>query len=265
MSYYINKLVALLASPIGSTLLLLALLFAALLRSRQAGANRRRLRIAVLLMTAFAFAWLWFWSTSCAVRIVAQPLDDCESVDIADLPKADVVVVLGGSMAYNEYADAPEMYASADRVWHGARVFKAGKAGKVVLTGEGSYACSVPLLMDFGVPQSEIVAFEEPRNTEEEARRIKEEFGDDAKIVLVTSAWHMRRSLLLFRRAGLDVIPSAADREMSLRRGVPLEFKEFLPEANSLMRNSYAVKEWVAYYGYKWLRGSMGSSSCRRE
>jgi uncharacterized SAM-binding protein YcdF (DUF218 family) len=121
--------------------------------------------------------------------------------------------------------------------------------------GEGSYECSAPLLIDLGVPPSEIVAFDEPRNTEEEARRIKEEFGEDAKIVLVTSAWHMRRSLLLFRRAGLDVIPSAADREMSLRRGLPLEFKEFLPDANALLRNSYATKEWVAYFGYRWLRG----------
>lgn len=255
MSYYINKLVGLMASPLGSSLILLALSFAALLRCRQATAPTRGRRLAAMLMVALAFCWIWFWSTNIAVRMVAQPLDECESVDVADLPQADAVVVLGGSMAYNAYADEPEMYASADRVWHGARIYRAGKAGKVVLTGEGSYECSAPLLIDLGVPPSEIVAFDEPRNTEEEARRIKEEFGEDAKIVLVTSAWHMRRSLLLFRRAGLDVIPSAADREMSLRRGLPLEFKEFLPDANALLRNSYATKEWVAYFGYRWLRG----------
>ncbi len=256
MSYYINKFVALLLSPIGSSLLLLAISFAVLLRNCLAAEPSRRRRISALILMASAFGWLWFWSTNCTVRLVAQPLDDCESVDIADLPQADAVVVLGGGMGFNADADSPDMFAAADRVWHGARIFKAGKAKKVVLTGYDCHVSSVPLLSDFGVPPSAIMALDEPRNTEEEARRVKEEFGDDATIVLVTSAWHMRRSLLLFRRVGLDVIPSATDREMSLRRGLPLEFKEFLPDINALAHNTYAVKEWVAYFGYKWLRSN---------
>ena len=131
MSYYINKLVALLFSPIGSSLLLLAISFAVLLHSCLAAETSRRRRIIALIMVAFAFVWLWFWSTNCAVRLVAQPLDDCESVDIADLPQADAVVILGGGMGFNADADAPDMFAAADRVWHGARIFNAGKAKKV--------------------------------------------------------------------------------------------------------------------------------------
>lgn len=245
MTYYINKIVAGLASPIGIGLLLLALAaVAALLRRR-----RTAWTAGVL-----AFAWLWFWSTSCTVRLVAQPLDDCETVEVQDLPKADAVLILGGGMAVHTTTGRPEMYGAADRVWQGARVFRAGKAGKVVLTGGGVLASTVPLLVDFGVPASAIVTFDDPRNTEEEAKRIKAEFGADAKVVLVTSAWHMRRALHLFRRAGLDVIPCAADYDMSIMRGLPLEFKEFLPDAASLLRNSYAVKEWIGYFGYKWLR-----------
>ncbi len=254
MSYCINKLVGLFVSPIGSTLLLLLLSGAILVRGRHAAESSRRLRTIALLMVSLAFAWLWFWSTNCAVRLFAQPLDTCESVEIAALPQVAAVVILGGGVAFNEASGVPEMIFSADRVWHGARVFNAGKAEKVVLTGRGCIAGSVSLLLDFGVPQSAIEAFEEPRNTEEEARQIQEEFGAGAKIVLVTSAWHMRRALLLFQRAGLDVIPSACDYEMSLRRGLPLEFKEFLPDANALLRNSCALKEWVAYFSYRWLR-----------
>ena len=245
MSYYINKIVAGVTSPIGVCLILLAFSGLAALRKR----NRAAWAAGIL-----AFCLLGFLSTGVSVRIIAQPLDDCETVEVADLPHCDAVLILGGGMATNAWTGRPEMSASADRVWQGARVFKAGKADKVILTGGGILDSTVPLLTDFGVPSSAIVVFDDPRNTEEEAKRIKAEFGEKAKIVLVTSAWHMRRALLLFRRAGLDVVPCAADYELSMRKGLPLEPKDFSPNADSLMRNSFAIKEHVANFGYSLFR-----------
>lgn len=245
MSYYINKIVAGVISPIGACLILLALCgFAALLKRRRAA----------WAAGVLAFCMLAFLSTGVAVRLIAQPLDVCESVEIAALPQCDAVVVLGGGMTTNAPTGRAEMSAAADRVWQGARVFKAGKAGKVIITGGGVADSTLPLLADFGVPPSDILLFDDPRNTEEEAQRIKAEFGENAKVVLVTSAWHMRRALRLFRRAGLDVVPCAADYEMSLKKGLPLEARDFAPNADSLMRNSFAIKEWVAYWGYTLLR-----------
>lgn len=244
MSYYINKIVAGVTSPIGVCLILLALCGFAALRKR---------RRAAWTAGVLAFCMLAFLSTGVAVRLIAQPLDGCESVEIADLPHCDAVLILGGGMTTNAQTGRPEMFGAADRVWQGARAFKAGKAPKVILTGGGSLDSSAPLLADFGVPLSAIVSFN-ARNTEEEARRIKAEFGENARIVLVTSAWHMRRALLLFRRAGLDVVPCAADYEMSLKKGLPLEARDFAPNADSLMRNSFAIKEWVANFCYRLMR-----------
>lgn len=245
MSFVINKIVAGLTSPIGVCLILMA---GAALAARM---KRRRAAIAA---TVAAFAWLWFWSTGCAVRLVGAPLDRCETVEVAELPQADAILVLGGGMALRGMTGMPEMTGSADRVWQGARIYMAGKAPRVIVTGAGTVASTIPLLVDFGVPASAIVSYSEPRNTAEEASRIREEFGENAKIILVTSAWHMRRSLLLFRRAGLDVVPCAADYEMSIRSGLPLEPRDFAPSADALMRNSIAVKEWVGYFGYRLLR-----------
>lgn len=244
MTYYINKFVAGVTSPIGFCLILFAFCgLSALLRRRRAA----------WATGVLAFLLLGFLSTDIAVRLIAQPLDDCESVEVAALPQCDAVVILGGGMTRHAQMGRPEMYGAADRVWQGARVFKAGKAPKVILTGCGSLDSSAPLLADFGVPISAVVSFD-ARNTEEESKCIKAEFGENAKIVLVTSAWHMRRALLLFRRAGLDAVPCAADYEMSLKKGLPLEAKDFAPNADSLMRNSFAIKERVAYFGYRWLR-----------
>lgn len=245
MSYYINKFVAGVTSPIGVSLILLAFCGLAALRKR---------RCAAWAAGILAFCLLGFLSTNIAVRLIAQPLDDCETVEVADLPHCDAVLVLGGGMALHTPTGRPEMYAAADRVWQGARVFKAGKAPKIIVTGGGTISSTVPLLVDFGIPSSSILTFDDPRNTEEEAKRIKAELGEKAKIVLVTSAWHMRRALLLFRRAGLDVVPCAADYEMSVKKGLPLEAKDFAPNADSLMRNSFAIKEYVANFAYRLLK-----------
>ena len=245
MSYYINKFVAGVTSPIGVCLILLAICGFAALRKR---------RCAAWAAGILAFCLLGFLSTGVSVRMIAQPLDDCETVEVADLPHCDAVLILGGGMTTNALTGRAEMSAAADRVWQGVRVFKAGKAKKVVITGGGVSDSTMPLLADFGVPLSAIVVFDDPRNTEEEAKRIKAEFGENTRIVLVTSAWHMRRALLLFRRAGLDVFPCAADYELSMRKGLPIEPKDFSPNADSLMRNSFAIKEWVAYFGYSLFR-----------
>lgn len=245
MTYYVNKFVAGVTSPLGMCLILLALCGLSALRGRRKSAWAAGL---------FAFIGLWFLSTNFAVRLVAQSLDDCESVEVADLPKAAAVVVLGGGMAFHTPTGRPDMSSGADRVWQGARVFKAGKAPKVVITGPGCRASTAPLLHDLGVPESAITSLEDPRNTEEEALRVAAKFGAKSKIILVTSAWHMRRALLVFRRAGLDVIPCAADRELSLRKGLPLRAKDFAPCVEALARNSCAVKERVGHFGYRWLR-----------
>ena len=132
---------------------------------------------------------------------------------------------------------------------------------KVYCTGGGCEYAAVPLLTDLGVPREAIWFSEEPRNTEEEARLLKSLIcGKDeamspsrpttSRIYLVTSAWHMLRAKMLFDHAGFDVIPAPTDFEMSCASEKAIEFGDFFPSADALLRNSYAVKEWVARFGY---------------
>lgn len=243
--YYINKIVGFLLNPLGVVMILsvAAAIFARFHRKRLAWVS------AIL-----AFATLWFFSTGLALNLIGHPLEFCESVDVQDLPPAQAVVILGGGMGVNKFTGKAEMFGAADRVWHGARVFKAGKASQVIVTGGNVQTSTVPLLVEMGVPESAIVMYDDPRNTEEEARRIGAELGKGAKVILVTSAWHMNRALLVFRRAGVDAVPSATDYEMSGWYGEGLAFTDLLPNADAIARNSYAIKEWVAYLGYRWLR-----------
>ena len=63
------------------------------------------------------------------------------------------------------------------------------------------------------------------------------------RVLLVTSALHMRRALALVRRAGLDAVPVATDFEARREPGV----LQWLPSAGALQRSGHAIKETVGW------------------
>ena len=259
--YILNKIVGLLLSPAVVTMMIFIVAFIAALR------GRRRLAIKF-----FGAAALWFlvWSSPVTYRYLASGLEMRFPVMTAEeLPVADAIVILGGGVGCNtnEYPYG-EMWTSADRVWHGARLYKAGKAPKIFITGGGTTFGTVMLLQDFGVPKEVIVCNLTARNTEEEARFIAGAMNEvevkdlglqgKAKILLVTSAWHMRRAKLMFEKYApeLEVIPAATDYEALVRCGwrSGFEWSDLTPNAEMLFYSSYTIKEIIGYWGYRWFR-----------
>ncbi len=211
-----------------------------------------------------AVAWLWLWSTPMMYRWIGGSLEsEWPVVKAEDAPTADAIVLLGGGMGSNTnvYPYA-EMWNGADRVWHAARLYKAGKAPLVVPTGKGEQESTVPLLRDLGVPESAIVVENKARNTEENARFVEKILeprntqNTRKRVLLVTSAWHMRRSVLMYRKyaPSLEIVPAAADYEATVQTGHPLCFKDIWPDTNALFANSYIFKEYLGYWGYRLFR-----------
>ena len=167
-----------------------------------------------------------------------------------DMPTADAIVVLGGGMTANKavypYADISE---AGDRVWHAARLYRAGKAPLVVPTGCNDKDAVVPLLLDLGVPSTALRVEDEARNTEENARFVATMLKDvvpgrKPRILLVTSAIHMRRALLMYSRyaSELDIIPRLSPEERLHPEGagwiLGLSVVASLKEARSIERNN---------------------------
>ena len=223
-----------------------------------------------------AVAWLWLWSTPVMYRWMGGALEsEWPVVKAEDAPKADAIVLLGGGMGANTnvYPYA-EMWNGADRVWHAARLYKAGKAPLVIPTGSGERESSVPLLLDLGVPESAIRVEPEARNTEENAKFVEKLLTayltmdsppqlpttnyqlPTRRILLVTSAWHMRRSVLMYRKyaPNLEIIPAAADYEATVQTGRPFSAKDLWPDATMFYANSYILKEYIGYWGYRLVR-----------
>ena len=278
--YYINKIVGFLVSPIGGVIAggVIAVVCARLGRKRMAK-----------WIGGLTVAWLWLWMTPIMTWVVGVPLEREFLVDgrvpaVESFPEADAIVLLGGSMgAETNLSSYAEMWSGADRVWQAARLYKAGKAQKVIATGNGAVDTTLPLLLDFGVAKAD-VSFMDAVNTEEEARSIGkmlmksigveelgvEEFGESdsptdpikhssttrPKILLVTSAWHMKRARLMFEKyaPSVEVICAPADFENSIVAARPFSFSDFLPDPGAFMGNSVALHEWVGIVGYKLFR-----------
>ena len=251
--YYANKVAGFILSPAGIALAvgLLALVCA-----------KRKRPCAAKLFGWFAAAWLWLWMTPLMTLVFGVPLEREYLVDgrvpsVETFPKADAIVLLGGGMDSNtnlsEYA---EMSKGADRVWQAARLWKAGKAPVVVPTGNAEMNGALPLLLDFGVPRESIKVEDAARNTEENVKFVAQMLPEAKKILLVTSAWHMRRSVLMFRKYAptLEVVPAATDFEATMRVRRDLTLQDVLPWAECLADNSAYFKEFVGYWGYRLFR-----------
>ena len=204
-----------------------------------------------------ASVFLWAFSCSWTGRLLILPLEKMyPPVEMADVPKADAIVILGGGMgSHPETHPLAEMYAGADRVWQAARLWKAGKAPVVMASGTNEVFSTKPLLLDLGVPESAIRIENAALNTEQNAKFVQE-MVSGGRILLVTSSWHMRRAKLMFERYApkLEVVAAPCDYEATLYADEPLGVAGLFPGAENLVRNAVAVKEIIGYYGYKWLR-----------
>jgi uncharacterized SAM-binding protein YcdF (DUF218 family) len=249
--YYLNKIIGWLTSPLAVTFVAMVM---GLMLAR---IGRRRWGLGLI---GGAFAWLWLWATPAMTWVVGVPLEREFLVDgkvppVENFPAAEAVVLLGGSMGIDTNLSAyPEMCSSADRVWQAARLWKAGKAPKIIATGDEARESTLGLLKDFGVDEK-CVEFLDARNTEEEAKVVSSQglCVENKKILLVTSAWHMKRARMMFEKyaKGVEVVCAPADFEMSMaaRKGWSV-----LPDAYSLHLNSVAVHEWVGIVGYGVMR-----------
>jgi uncharacterized SAM-binding protein YcdF (DUF218 family) len=118
------------------------------------------------------------------------------------------------------------------------------------------------ILKTLGVPSSAILQDPTSLNTYQNAvnvRQIMKERGI-RRILLVTSAMHMPRSLQIFRRQGIEAIPAPTDfllaqqeieEQNTSLQGILLSL---IPDTERLEKTTHALKEYIGMVVYR-LRG----------
>ncbi len=256
MYIYLSKILPLLVLPIG-IVIELSLVAYVLLR------KNRRTQAAVFLAAAVLVLWV------SSMPVVADALlgrleRDYPAVMMSEVPASRCIVVLGGAV---EPVQPPridiDMGAAVDRVRKAAQLYRAGRGTVIIVTG-GNQPWSPfkrteaeaikTLLLEWGVPPAAIVLEKASRNTRENALNafgLMQEQGCGEPL-LVTSAAHMRRSVAVFAKLGINVVPVSAD--VRVVNKPHLTLLDFLPDADALKRTTDATREHIGQWVYK-IRG----------
>lgn len=149
----------------------------------------------------------------------------------------------------------------ADRVIHALQLYKLGKIKKILVSGgNGGLAVRsrkeadelADALVLMGVPKEDVLIENQSRNTRESALEIKEMLKDSyvpADCLLITSAFHMRRSRACFKKIEFAMDTFSAD-FLHHERKYSLDVL-FIPKLEALTIWTILMREWTGMLAYK--------------
>ncbi|MCW3070705.1 MAG: hypothetical protein JWO44_595 [Bacteroidetes bacterium] len=249
MFFILSKLLAFMITPLVWIIALLIWSFLAKDEKRK----KKLLRAVLVLSLLFSNSFI-FDEVARAWEIPATPYKD--------LKKYEYGVVLGGMSVYDPSMERAQFYRGIDRLIQAVELYRRGTIKKIIFTGgsgrilhpemkEGNYINRYLLYM--GIPKEDVIIETESQNTRENATFTKKML-DDQKIrggdmLLITSAFHMRRSLGCFRKAGMSVDPYSTDRYSGPRK---FEFDYlFIPNISAMNDWDIIIHEMLGYITYK--------------
>ena len=253
MFFTISKIIGFFAQPLNFSILLLLLAVVPVMF------GWRRMA-ACLVVVSLLVLGLSAWS-SLGTNLLSSLEERFARPDPAPA-KVDGVVVLGGGLegTINLVRGGYELNSSGDRFveaaalahrYPEAKILVSGGSGALMLTGEADADTALRLLTALGVDPARLILENRSRNTEENAQFSKEIAKPQPGEVwlLVTSAFHMPRSVGLFRNVDFPVVPWPVDYRTAGGEGVGLFVDNAL---DSLQKTSLGIREWIGLVTYWW-------------
>lgn len=255
MFFPISKIVGFLIEPLSLIAIFAGLAGVAILF------NRRKSGF-VFALLAFLIAAVGGWTTAGTMALAV--LEDRFARPPRMPAELNGIVVLGGGFeggvsaarGQAELRDSGDRFVEAAilaRTYQKAKIVVAGGNGGLVSDGSTDAELAPGFFARFGIGPERLILEGKSRNTDENARFVAELIQPQPgeTWLLVTSAYHMPRSVGLFRKAGLAVTPWPVDYRTSGRPrprlvgGAPI---------SNLTESSIALREWVGLAAYFALR-----------
>lgn len=176
------------------------------------------------------------------------------------------ILLTGVTKSNVDPQDRVHFQRGADRVVHTVYLYKAGLIKKVLVSGGDGTILEIrrkeadeirEALVLMGVSEADIIIEPNSRNTYESAEEVKKILASqklEGPFLLVTSAFHMRRSLGCFRKAGIDVDPFSTDLISFNRKYTP--DTTIVPRIEAILVWHILVKEYVGMTAY-WITGKI--------
>jgi uncharacterized SAM-binding protein YcdF (DUF218 family) len=257
--FVLSKTIGVISMP-SNLMIGIGLLGVILCVTRFASFGRKLMVASIVLLAIFGFSPVGYW--------LLYPLETRFPPWNPAQGAPDGIIVLGGSVDTDLSAahDTTVIKTAADRMFAAAVLARRYPNARIVYTGgsanlistdvkEADYAAR--LLEDLGIPKSRLTMERQSRNTQENAEFSKElvQPKSGERWLLVTSAYHMPRSVGLFRKAGFLVEPYPVDWQADGPEAL-LEFSNV--ENGGLIHTDLAFREWLGLLAY-WITGKIDS------
>lgn len=261
MFLYLSKLLPLFFYPLGLACVLMVVALVTLGKRPRWAVGAITLALVILLGASNG------WVSSLLVRSLEAQIPPTV------VPTAEAIVVLGGA---TKPALPPrpgvDLSEQSDRIFYAAQLYKQQKAPLIIVSGgriDWTHQGGTPesadmanILSQIGVPASAIIQDPDSLNTYENGVNVRKILNerDIRQILLVTSAMHMPRSLLIFKHQGIAAIPAPTDFLVSnnqlqaLSSSPQATLLNLLPDSDRLEHFTRALKEYVGLLVYR-LRG----------
>lgn len=252
MFFYLSKILWFLAAPSNllPTLALAGVVLTALTRLRRTG-----LALASAALLAMLAAGL-----SPLPSIALRALEARFPVPDTGATQVDGIIILGGALAPDETLarGQPDLNEAGERIVVGlelalrhpqARVLLSGGSGRLFGESSSEAEATALLLEALGLQRERMILEPDSRNTHENAiySLAAARPAEGETWLLVTSAFHMPRSVAAFRQAGFPVTPYPVD----FRTGGPDDPPPgFASVSGGLRRLDVVAREWVGLAAY---------------
>jgi len=174
----------------------------------------------------------------------------------------DGAIVLGGIGEIDLRLKKLNFGWSGDRLFQTLGLYHQGRIKKIIFTGgsgsiefqekkEGVYVKKY--LTTIHIPDSAMVIESESKNTYENAvftKKILDSLNLKGDFLLVTSAYHMPRSMAVFKKAGYKNLTPYLTNKVSGKRRYSFDHL-FIPSPDALFSLQYLIHECVGYIIYK--------------
>ncbi len=223
---------------------------------------KKRPRIGRTFMTA-GLGFFYLFSIEPVADALIRPLENSYPPYKASASSPDNIVILGGGvtdLSWVGLKPRPSSHSLARLVCGitlyrqipGSNIIISGGSGDPKKQGISEADTMKDVAISLGVAAEDIIIESSSRNTLESALALKK-IGSGRRVILVTSAYHMKRAVAMLNKMDMDVTAAPSD-YISEQRGV--SFYSFIPAASNFMVFNTAISEYISLTWYK-IRGKV--------
>jgi uncharacterized SAM-binding protein YcdF (DUF218 family) len=166
-------------------------------------------------------------------------------------------ILLGGFSDYDYIKNKHNFKKEADRLIYTLQLYNQGIIKNIFISGgngnlfNNNYKESETIkdfLIQNKIDSNDVIIENQSRNTKENAINSAKLLDKKNEYILITSAIHMKRSILCFENEGLKIIPFSVDNSMSYNSN-KIEYI-LLPRSRVLENWEDLIHEIIGYYVY---------------